>query len=88
MQRAVFNAMARAVTAESAGDLKGDIVYELSRDLATGTFAEPDTWTLHIDGDNTTARQGPSPEPLLTLRTSIADFVLTPAVSAQRSSKN
>jgi class 3 adenylate cyclase/tetratricopeptide (TPR) repeat protein/putative sterol carrier protein len=75
VQRAVFNAMARAVTADTAGNLKGDIVVELSRDSATGTFAEPDTWTVHIDGDDTTANQGPSPDPLLTLRLSIADFV-------------
>lgn len=75
VQRAIFNAMARAVTSESAGDLKGDIVVELSRDAAAGTFAEPDTWTVHIDGDDTSARQGPSTDPLLTLRLGIADFV-------------
>jgi hypothetical protein len=75
VQRAVFTALARAVTPESAGDLHGDLVVELTRDSGVATFAEPDTWTLEIDGGNTTARQGPSSASLLTLRLSIADFV-------------
>jgi class 3 adenylate cyclase len=75
VQRAVFNAMARAIGPENAGDLHGDLVFELTRVAGTAAFPEPDVWTIELRSGEATARQGHSTDALLVARLGIPDFV-------------
>jgi alkanesulfonate monooxygenase SsuD/methylene tetrahydromethanopterin reductase-like flavin-dependent oxidoreductase (luciferase family) len=72
VQRGLFGGMARAFQPEAAGGFQGELVYELSRP-ATGQGTV--RWTLAISDGHATARPGGAPDPKLTLRFQLADFV-------------
>ncbi|MGH9276384.1 MAG: SCP2 sterol-binding domain-containing protein, partial [Acidimicrobiales bacterium] len=75
VQRTIFNAMARSVEADNAGDIVGDLVFELSRVSGTAAFPEPDVWTVELRSGEGKSRQGGSANPLLVLKLGIPDFV-------------
>jgi SCP-2 sterol transfer family len=72
-QRAIFIGMARQFDPRFAFGFEGDIVYELRR--PTDGARPRDRWTIRVDGDRASAIAGGSPQPALTLRFSIPDFV-------------
>ena len=71
-QRTMFAGMARAFEPEAAGGFQGRLVYELARP-ASGE--EPTRWTIEVLDGHASARPGGSPEPALTVRFNLADFV-------------
>jgi alkanesulfonate monooxygenase SsuD/methylene tetrahydromethanopterin reductase-like flavin-dependent oxidoreductase (luciferase family) len=71
-QRVMFGAMARSFEPDAADGFQGRLVWELSRP-ATG--APPATWTIEVSDGRATARRGAMPEPALTVRFELADFV-------------
>ncbi len=71
-QRTMFAGMARAFEPEAAGGFQGQLVYELTR---PATAQEPTRWTIEVLDGHASARPGGSPEPALTVRFNLADFV-------------
>jgi alkanesulfonate monooxygenase SsuD/methylene tetrahydromethanopterin reductase-like flavin-dependent oxidoreductase (luciferase family) len=72
VQRALFSAMAAAFEPDAAGGFKGRLVYELGRP-ATGAPAT--RWTIEVLDGRAVARPGGAPEPALTIRFPLSDFV-------------
>jgi hypothetical protein len=68
--RIVFAAMTRAYRPQRAGDWSGDVRYEL-----TGAGGEVRTWTVTCGPAVARAREGPAPDPALTIKLGLADFV-------------
>jgi alkanesulfonate monooxygenase SsuD/methylene tetrahydromethanopterin reductase-like flavin-dependent oxidoreductase (luciferase family) len=71
-QRTMFTGMARAFEPDAAAGFQGALVYELARP-ATG--AAPTRWTIEILDGHANARPGAAPDPQLTVRFQLADFV-------------
>ncbi len=72
VQRMMFEAMARAFDPSAAGGFQGSLVCELTRP-ATGRA--PLTWTIQIANGSASARRGAPPDPSLTVRYALADFM-------------
>jgi SCP-2 sterol transfer family len=72
VQRALFGGLARSFDPGAAGGFQGALVYELARP-ATG--APPVVWTVEVHGGDASARPGPAPDPQLTVRYRLSDFV-------------
>jgi SCP-2 sterol transfer family protein len=68
--RTVFAAMTRAYRPEHARGWSGDVRFEL-----TGAGAEVRTWTLACGPAAARAREGPAPDPALTIKLRLADFI-------------
>ena len=69
--RLVFAGMARRFAPERAQGFEGDIAYELTpRD-----GGPPRRWTVSISDGRARARPGASPDPAVTFRTGLGDFV-------------
>jgi putative sterol carrier protein len=68
--RFVFAQMTRAYRPERADGWTGDIRYELTRP-GGATY----TWTVTCDRDAARAREGAAPQPDLTIRLSVVDFL-------------
>jgi hypothetical protein len=65
----IFKGMERAFVPERARGFEGEINYELrARDGAR-------SWTVRIGEDRAAVRRGSAPEPAVTLRASVPDFV-------------
>jgi hypothetical protein len=69
-QRAVFGMMTRHFQPGKAAGFDGAIVYDLG--LSDGTSLP---WAIEIHDGEAQARQGGSPDPALTIRVPLADFV-------------
>jgi alkanesulfonate monooxygenase SsuD/methylene tetrahydromethanopterin reductase-like flavin-dependent oxidoreductase (luciferase family) len=72
VQRAMFSAMAASFEPDAAGGFEGRLVYELGRP-ATGAPAT--RWTIEVLDGRAVARPGGSPDPALTVRFQLSDFV-------------
>jgi alkanesulfonate monooxygenase SsuD/methylene tetrahydromethanopterin reductase-like flavin-dependent oxidoreductase (luciferase family) len=72
VQRAMFSAMAAAFEPDAAGGFEGRLVYELGRP-ASGAPAT--RWTIEVLDGHAVARPGASPNPALTVRFPLSDFV-------------
>ena len=68
--KVVFAAMSRAYRPERAAGWTGDIRYELKR--ADGAVR---TWTVSCDVTGARARAAALPDPALTIRLALADFI-------------
>lgn len=68
--KVVFGAMTRAYVPERAAGWNGDIRYEL-----TGAGGAVRTWTVSCDDAGARARAAAAPDPALTVRLGLADFV-------------
>jgi hypothetical protein len=66
----VFGAMSRAYRPERANGWRGDIRYELKP--ARG---DPRTWTVSCGDHGARARPAAAPDPALTIRLGLADFI-------------
>jgi alkanesulfonate monooxygenase SsuD/methylene tetrahydromethanopterin reductase-like flavin-dependent oxidoreductase (luciferase family) len=72
VQRAMFTGMARSFEPEAAAGFQGALVYELARPAT----AEPAMrWTIEVLDGHATARPGGAPDPALTVRFNLADFI-------------
>jgi len=71
-QRAMFASMARSFEPDAAAGFQGRIVYVLARP-ATG--ATPARWTIEVSDGQASASPGDAPDPALTVRFELADFV-------------
>jgi hypothetical protein len=71
-QRGLFAAMAAAFEPEAAGGFEGRLLYELQRP-ATGAPAT--RWTIEVLDGRAVARPGGAPDPALTIRFELSDFV-------------
>jgi alkanesulfonate monooxygenase SsuD/methylene tetrahydromethanopterin reductase-like flavin-dependent oxidoreductase (luciferase family) len=69
-QRAIFGMMTRHFQPGKAGGFDGAIVYDLG--MSDGTRRP---WAIEIHNGEAQARQGASPDPALTIRIPLADFV-------------
>jgi putative sterol carrier protein len=67
--RIVFAAMAKAYRPDRADGWSGDIRYVL-----TDSRGRERTWTVRCDASRARAREGPEPDPALTIRLGVADF--------------
>jgi alkanesulfonate monooxygenase SsuD/methylene tetrahydromethanopterin reductase-like flavin-dependent oxidoreductase (luciferase family) len=72
VQRVMFSAMASAFEPDAAGGFEGRLVYELVRP-ATG--ADTTRWTIEVLDGHAQARPGAAPDPALTIRFPLSDFV-------------
>lgn len=72
LQRALFSGMAHAFEPGAAAGFQGALVYELGRP-ATG--AAPVQWTIEVLDGHASALPGAAPEPKLTVRYQLSDFV-------------
>jgi putative sterol carrier protein len=68
--RFVFSQMARAYRPERAGGWTGDIRCELTR-----SDGVTHTWTLTCEPSTARAREGAAPQPDLTIKLTVADFI-------------
>jgi hypothetical protein len=68
--RVVFGAMTRAYRPERAAGWAGDIRYELRR--ADGALR---TWTVSCDATSAHVRKTARPDPALTVKVGLADFI-------------
>ncbi|MDX6701067.1 MAG: hypothetical protein QOF26_1293 [Baekduia sp.] len=68
--KALFAGMERQFVAERAAGFTGDIRYELR-----GADGDVRIWTVTVDGDRARARPGGAPDPKLTIKMTLADFV-------------
>jgi hypothetical protein len=68
--RFVFAQMARAYRPERAGGWTGDIRYELTRSDGAASV-----WTVTCEPAGARARAGAAPDPQLTLKLSVSDFI-------------
>jgi hypothetical protein len=68
--RFVFAQMARAYRPDRAAGWTGDIRYELTRSDGVQR-----TWTVSCGPDGARARAGAAPDPALTIRLGVADFL-------------
>ena len=68
--RFVFVQMARAFQPDKAAGWSGDIRYEL-----TGPAGRVRTWTVSCGADGARSREGAAPDPALTIKLGVADFV-------------
>jgi alkanesulfonate monooxygenase SsuD/methylene tetrahydromethanopterin reductase-like flavin-dependent oxidoreductase (luciferase family)/putative sterol carrier protein len=66
----VFGAMAQAYEPGAANGVAGELQYELGR--SDGRLAQ---WTVRVDAQRATVREGPAAAPLLTLKLGVADFL-------------
>jgi hypothetical protein len=74
VQRAMFTGMARRFRPISGYEFEGDVLYVL--DHADGAAPrEPARWTIRIRDGSARAIPGGSPDPAVTLRVSVPDFV-------------
>ena len=69
-QRAIFGMMTRHFQPGKAGGFDGEIVYDLG--MSDGTRRP---WAIEIHNGEAQARQGVGPDPALTIRIPLADFV-------------
>jgi hypothetical protein len=72
LQRALFSGMAHSFEPGAAAGFQGALVYELARP-ATGLA--PVRWTIEVLGGQAIARPGAAPDPKLTVRYQLSDFV-------------
>jgi hypothetical protein len=68
--RLVFGAMARAYRPDRAAGWSGDIRYELA-----GAGGAVRTWTVSCAPDGARARERAAPDPALTIKLGVADFI-------------
>jgi hypothetical protein len=68
--RIVFRQMVRAYRPERAAGWTGDIRYEL-----TGSGGAVRTWTVSCGPAQASAREAAEPDPALTIKLSVADFI-------------
>jgi len=80
--RVVFRMMSRAYRPDRAAGFSGDIRYEL-----TDSRGAVRTWTVTCGADGASARESAEPNPALTIKLGLADFIrlagqdLNPAVA-------
>ena len=75
VQRAIFTGMARQFVPDQAHGFEGDIMYVLERGTDGAAPHPPDHWTIRIEGDRASAIPSASPDPAVTLRLSLPDFI-------------
>jgi hypothetical protein len=71
-QRALFVGMARSFAPEAAAGFQGSLVCELARPATAG---EPLLWTIEVVDGRASARPGTTPDPALTVRFPLGDFL-------------
>jgi alkanesulfonate monooxygenase SsuD/methylene tetrahydromethanopterin reductase-like flavin-dependent oxidoreductase (luciferase family)/putative sterol carrier protein len=67
--KVIFKGMENAFVPEKARGFSGEILYELRGSRGTRS------WTLRIDGDRATAKEGEASDPAVTMRADVAVFV-------------
>jgi alkanesulfonate monooxygenase SsuD/methylene tetrahydromethanopterin reductase-like flavin-dependent oxidoreductase (luciferase family) len=75
VQRAIFTGMARQFVPDQAHGFEGDIMYVLERGSDGAAPHPPDHWTIRIEGGRARAIPSASPDPAVTLRLSLPDFI-------------
>jgi hypothetical protein len=75
VQRAIFTGMARQFVPDQAHGFEGDIMYVLERGTDGAAPHPPDHWTIRIEGEHAQAIPSQSPDPAVTLRMSLPDFI-------------